>query len=77
MRRLCQAPPSWVESNQRWLDSAQLGSAQLVIAHIHFHLCTTCLPSPNLARQALLFLSLFLLSFFVPPISPVFYLIEL
>ena len=52
------------------------GSAQLVIAHVHFHL-STCLPSRDLARQALLFLSLFLLSFFVPPISPVFYLIEL
>ncbi len=53
------------------------GSAQLVIAHVHFHSSTTRLPSRDLARQALLFLSLFLLSFFVPPIRPVFYLIEL
>ncbi len=50
------------------------GSAQLVISHVHFHSSTTRLPSRDLARQALLF---FLLSFFVPPINSVFYLIEL
>ncbi len=34
-------------------------------------------PSRDLARQALLFLGRFVLSFFVPPILTVFYLIDL
>ncbi len=53
------------------------GPAQLVTAHVHFHLSTTRLPSRDLARQALYFLSPFLLSFFVSPIPPVFFLIDL
>ncbi len=51
------------------------GPAQLVTAHVHFHSSTTRLPSRDLARQALLFP--FLLSFFVSPIPPVFFLIGL
>ncbi len=34
-------------------------------AHFHFHLSTTCLPSHDLARHALLFLSCFSLSLFL------------
>ncbi len=46
-------------------------------AHVHFHCATTVPPSRDLARQALLFLGRFVLSFFVPPILTVFYLIDL
>ncbi len=45
-------------------------------AHVHFHCATTVPPSRDLARQALLFHGRFVLSFFVPPILTVFYLIE-
>ena len=53
------------------------GSAHLLKAHAHFHCATTVPPSRDLARQALLFLGRFFLSFFVPPILTVFYLIDL
>ena len=53
------------------------GSAHLLKAHAHFHCATTVPPSRDLARQeALLFLRRFVLSFFVPPIFTVFYLID-
>ena len=52
------------------------GSAHLLKAHAHFHCATTVPLSRDLARQALLFLRRFFLSFFVPPILTVFYLID-
>ncbi len=52
------------------------GPAQLVTAHVHFH---SVYHSSTVTRlsEALLFLSPFLLSFFVSPIPPVFFLIDL
>ncbi len=59
-----------------WACCSFIGPAQLVNAHVHFHCATTVPPSRNLARQALLFLRRFVLSFFVPLIITVFYLID-
>ena len=36
-------------------------------AHVHFTVSTLCLPSRAIGKQALLFLMLVVISFFVPP----------
>ena len=45
-------------------------------AHTHFHPSTTLLPSRDFPIQALLFPNFTSISFFIPPINTVFYLIE-
>ena len=45
-------------------------------AHAHFHPSTTLLPSRDFLIQALLFPNSTSISFFIPPINTVFYLIE-
>ena len=45
-------------------------------AHAHFHPSTTLLPSRDFPIQALLFPNSTSISFFIPPINTVFYLIE-
>ena len=45
-------------------------------AHAHFHPSTTLLPSRDFPIQALLFPNFTSISFFIPPINTVFYLIE-
>ena len=45
-------------------------------AHAHFHPSTTLLPSRDFPIQALLFPNSTSISFFLPPINTVFYLIE-
>ncbi len=44
--------------------------------HAHFHPSTTLLPSRDFPIQALLFPNFTSISFFIPPINTVFYLIE-
>ncbi len=45
-------------------------------AHAHFHPSTTLLPSRDFPIQALVFPNSTSISFFIPPINTVFYLIE-
>ena len=45
-------------------------------AHAHFHPSTTLLPSRDFPIHALLFPNFTSISFFIPPINTVFYLIE-